>query len=157
MIYIYIYIYIYESYKQDLELNSLQELICHKTQATNPSNPMTVFWKNTSKPPIFQHLIIQNHLLDKVDKDQKSVTLTLFKKVRESRFLQDFTVYTDNEEITDMHVNQQWPWKMVQYSKENWAMIGANTKQKLFVLQLWLIWLLNYLFPSWIWSLSFIL
>ena len=32
--YIYIYIYIY-IYKEDLALNDLQELICHKNQPTN--------------------------------------------------------------------------------------------------------------------------
>ncbi|CAE1286563.1 unnamed protein product [Acanthosepion pharaonis] len=71
-------------------------------------------------PSIFsEERFILYLILDKVDKDLKSVTLTLSGKVGEARFSQDFTVDFDGKNIVDMYVHRLCSRKMVQQLEED--------------------------------------
>ena len=71
-------------------------------------------------PSIFsEERFILYLLLDKFDKDLKSVTLKLSGKVGESRFSQDFIVRTDSEEIADMYVHRLCARKRIQQLEED--------------------------------------
>lgn len=71
-------------------------------------------------PSIFsEERFILYLILDKIEKDLKSVTLTLSGKVGEARFSQDFTVDFDGKNIVDMYVHRLCGRKMVQKLEED--------------------------------------